>query len=284
MMTPNLPDTASVLKAPLGKEVSYPTQYSPQSLFPIARAENRVSLNITQTLPFMGVDIWNAYELSWLGPKGKPEVAIAQFQIPANSPNIIESKSFKLYLNSLNYARFDDMEAVKSTLEKDLSGGVGAKVQVQLLSPSQWDQKLETPPIGQCMDRLDITVDPELAPNASMLQANFVNSPIEEILYTNLLRSNCPVTGQPDWATLILQYKGPKIEEESLLTYLIAFRNHQEFHEHCVEKIFCDVKQHCQPSELSVYARYTRRGGLDINPFRTNFNAPWPFNIKLARQ
>jgi 7-cyano-7-deazaguanine reductase len=274
----------TVENAPLGKEVAYPTSYSPELLYPIARATNRALLNISGTLPFMGTDIWNAYELSWLGPRGKPEVAIAQFQIPANSPNIVESKSFKLYLNSLNYAKFSTILEVKKVLEDDLSKAVGAKIHVNLLTPDTWDS-LENPPIlGKCMDRLDVEIDPSRSPDATILKADFTSGQVEEQLYTHLLRSNCPVTGQPDWGTLIIQYKGPQIDEASLLTYLIAFRNHQEFHEHCVEKIFCDVKTYCRSTELSVYARYTRRGGLDINPFRTNFNAPWPFNRKLARQ
>ncbi len=275
---------ATVLNAPLGKEVVYPTTYSPELLYPISRSVNRKLLNFSGTLPFMGADIWNAYELSWLGPRGKPEVAIAQFQIPANSPFIIESKSFKLYLNSLNYAQFNDLLDVKAALENDLSQAIGTKIKVTLLTPEDWDKK-ETPPLlGKCMDRLDVEIDPSKAPDANILKADFTAGQVEETLYTNLLRSNCPVTGQPDWGTLIIQYKGPQIDEASLLTYIIAFRNHQEFHEHCVEKIFCDVKDKCQATELSVYARYTRRGGLDINPFRTNFNAPWPFNSKLARQ
>jgi 7-cyano-7-deazaguanine reductase len=275
---------STIVNAPLGKEVAYPTSYSPELLYPISRSVNRKLLNYSGTIPFMGADIWNAYELSWLGPRGKPEVAIAQFQIPANSPYIVESKSFKLYLNSLNYATFNDISDVKSALENDLSQAIGVKIKVTLLSPIDWDKRETQPLLGKCMDRLDIEIDPSNAPDASILKADFAAGQVEETLYTNLLRSNCPVTGQPDWGTLIIQYKGPLIDEASLLTYIIAFRNHQEFHEHCVEKIFCDVKDKCQATELSVYARYTRRGGLDINPFRTNFNAPWPFNTKLARQ
>lgn len=275
---------STVLNAPLGKEVAYPTTYSPELLYRISRSVNRKLLNFSGTLPFMGVDIWNAYELSWLGPRGKPEVAIAQFQIPANSPYIVESKSFKLYLNSLNYAKFHDISEVKDALENDLSQAIGTKIKVTLLTPEDWDKKETQPLLGKCMDRLDVEIDPSKAPDANILKADFDAGQVEETLYTNLLRSNCPVTGQPDWGTLIIQYKGPQIDEASLLTYIIAFRNHQEFHEHCVEKIFCDVKNKCQATELSVYARYTRRGGLDINPFRTNFNAPWPFNSKLARQ
>ena len=275
---------STIVNAPLGKEVAYPTSYSPELLYPISRSVNRKLLNYSGTIPFMGADIWNAYELSWLGPRGKPEVAIAQFQIPANSPYIVESKSFKLYLNSLNYAKFNDISDVKSALESDLSQAIGVKIKVTLLSPIDWDKRETQPLLGKCMDRLDIEIDPSKAPDATILKADFAAGQVEETLYTNLLRSNCPVTGQPDWGTLIIQYKGPLIDEASLLTYIIAFRNHQEFHEHCVEKIFCDVKDKCQATELSVYARYTRRGGLDINPFRTNFNAPWPFNTKLARQ
>lgn len=274
-----------LLQAPLGKEITYPNQYSPELLFPIARSESRKNLCFSQTLPFIGVDIWNAYELSWLGAKGKPEVAIAQIQIPASSPNIIESKSFKLYLNSLNYARFESVNALSLTLEADISKVIGAKIQIQLFVPKDWESLQSHPTfIGKCLDRLDLEIDPNIKPDDITIQTDLKAAQVEESLFTNLLRSNCPVTGQPDWATLLIHYKGSPIHEASLLSYLVAYRNHQEFHEHCVEKIFCDILQACKPSELSVYARYTRRGGLDINPFRTNFNAPWPTNIKLARQ
>jgi 7-cyano-7-deazaguanine reductase len=278
------PHSGKVEDAPLGKISSNPLKFNPELLFPIPRSTNRNLLSLGKTLPFMGVDIWNAYELSWLGLKNKPELAIAQFEIPFDSPNLIESKSLKLYFNSFNYANFADMDAVKQQIIQDLSDACGAKVRVFLMPPSEWVSLRLTEPAGVCLDRLDLEIHPEELPQAEWLSADFVAAPIEQVLFSNLLRSNCPVTGQPDWATIFIEYSGPSINEENLLRYLISFRNHQEFHEHCVEKIFCDIKQQCKPSRLSVYARYTRRGGLDINPFRTDSSSPWPKNMRLARQ
>ena len=282
----NNPDNSfgNVKDAPLGKISDNPEQYSPEILFPIPRSTNRALLSFGKTLPFMGVDIWNAYELSWLGIRGKPEVAIAQFEIPFDSPNLIESKSLKLYLNSLNHAIFNSSESVQQTICQDLSQAAGARVKVQLFSPTDWEKLSFEQMPGLSLDRLDISIDPKDQPTAAWLNADFSQAPIEQTLCSNLLRSNCPVTGQPDWASICIDYVGPSINEEGLLRYLIAFRNHQEFHEHCVEKIFCDIKMQCKPAKLSVYARYTRRGGLDINPFRTDSSSLSPKNIRLARQ
>jgi 7-cyano-7-deazaguanine reductase len=276
----------SLIDAPLGKTSENPNSYSPEILFPIPRLENRQTLGLSDLnkLPFFGIDIWNAYEISWLGNSGKPEVAIAQIQTPAESPFIFESKSLKLYLNSLNYARFGSIEDVQSIVSNDLSKAAGAKVSVKLTGPELWSKLKFKEFEGKLLDRLNIDIDPNLGPDSSWLSAKVDESPVEETLISNLLRSNCPVTGQPDWASIEIHYVGPEINEEGLLRYLIAFRQHQEFHEHCVEKIFCDIKSMCKPSKLSVYARYTRRGGIDINPFRTDFNAPWPDNIRQARQ
>lgn len=276
----------SLVDAPLGKTSENPNAYSPEILFPIPRSENRQTLGLADStkLPFFGVDIWNAYEISWLGLTGKPEVAIAQIQTPAESPFIFESKSLKLYLNSLNHSRFDSIENVQSIIAEDLSKAAGTKVSVKLSGPELWSKLKFKEFEGKLLDRLNIEIDPNLGPNSSWLNAKTDESPVEETLFSNLLRSNCPVTGQPDWASVQIHYVGPEINEEGLLRYLIAFRQHQEFHEHCVEKIFCDIKTMCKPSKLSVYARYTRRGGIDINPFRTDFNAPWPDNIRQARQ
>jgi 7-cyano-7-deazaguanine reductase len=282
-MTTN-PNSGKIEDAPLGKISSSPMQFNPELLFPIPRSTNRALLNCGATLPFIGVDIWNAYELSWLGPRNKPEVAIAQFDIPFDSPFLIESKSFKLYLNSLNYANFRDTQAIQSQLKTDLSQACGTSIQVQLFSPQEWKNLRLGEPEGRLLDRLDIAIFPEEPPDSMWLTADFDSAPIEQILYSNLLRSNCPVTGQPDWASIFIEYMGPAITEASLLRYLIAFRNHQEFHEHCVEKIFCDIKNQCKPLKLSVYARYTRRGGLDINPYRTDTTSAWPKNTRLARQ
>lgn len=276
----------SLADAPLGKTSENPNAYSPEILFPIPRSENRQTLSLADStkLPFFGVDIWNAYEISWLGLTGKPEVAIAQIQTPAESPFIFESKSLKLYLNSLNHSRFASIEEVQSIIAEDLSKAAGAKVSVKLSGPELWPKLKFKEFEGKLLDRLNLEIDPNLGPDKSWLSAKEDESPVEETLISNLLRSNCPVTGQPDWASVQIHYVGPEINEEGLLRYLIAFRQHQEFHEHCVEKIFCDIKAMCKPSKLSVYARYTRRGGIDINPFRTDFNAPWPENIRQARQ
>jgi 7-cyano-7-deazaguanine reductase len=271
--------------APLGKNSENPNQYSPDLLFPISRDENRAKLGIqSQSLPFFGVDIWNAYELSWLNAKGKPQLAIATFMVPANSPNIIESKSWKLYLNSLNNHRFHSNDELIDTLRKDLSKAAGATVTVQVHSPeSQSASGMKELP-GKLLDRLDLEINTSQKPTSDLLSSDPSLGLVEETLVTHLLRSNCPVTGQPDWASVQINYVGPTINEEGLLRYLIAFREHQEFHEHCVEKIFIDIKNKCRPSKLSVYARYTRRGGIDINPFRADYNAEWPDNKRHSRQ
>ena len=271
---------------PLGQATQYPDQYDPSLLFPIPRSENRLKLDIqpNQALPFVGVDIWNAFELGWLNKKGKPQIALAEFQIPADSPNMIESKSFKLYLNSLNSARFEDEAEVRERLITDLSAVAGSKITTRIHSTETVAKKGIQEMSGVLMDRLDIEIDPSLSADPSLLEVNESFGPIEQCLVSHLLKSNCPVTGQPDWASVQIRYQGRPILEEGLLRYLIGFRQKGEFHEHCVETIFCDIKRQCKPEKLSVYARYTRRGGLDINPFRTDHNAPWPDNTRHARQ
>jgi 7-cyano-7-deazaguanine reductase len=271
---------------PLGQASQYPDQYDPDLLFQIPRSENRLKLNIKQdqALPFVGVDIWNAFELSWLNAKGKPQIALAEFQIPADSPNMIESKSFKLYLNSLNNARFTDEQEVRERLIQDLSGAAGSKITARLQANETIAKKGIQEMGGVLLDRLDIEIDPHIPADPSLLSINEDFGPIEQCLVSHLLKSNCPVTGQPDWASVQIRYQGRPILEEGLLRYLIGFRQLGEFHEHCVETIFSDIKRECKPDKLSVYARYTRRGGLDINPFRTDHNAPWPENIRHARQ
>ena len=274
----------------LGQQSAYPNQYDPGLLFPIPRSENRKKLGIEEGshLPFLGVDLWNAFELSWLNPKGKPQIALAEFAIPAESPYMIESKSFKLYLNSLNQHRFDNIGAVRECLNRDLASALGGSLQIKLLDPSQIQDQKKYPSMqeldGQLLDRLDIEVNQTQIADPLLLSADQNSAPITQTLVSHLLKSNCPVTGQPDWASVQIYYQGRPIDEEGLLRYLIGFRQLGEFHEHCVEKIFCDVKRRCQPEKLSVYARYTRRGGLDINPFRADFNAAWPNNIRHARQ
>ncbi|WP_414450992.1 NADPH-dependent 7-cyano-7-deazaguanine reductase QueF [Burkholderia sp. 22PA0099] len=269
--------------SPLGKASAYTTAYDASLLFPIPRAGAREQIGIGAALPFFGTDIWNAYELSWVNARGKPQIAVATFFVPAESPNIVESKSFKLYLGSFAQTAFDSVDAVRDTLKRDVSAACGATVSVQLASPSAFAKlKLEELD-GQSLDRLDLDTD-IYHPDPSLLSASHDESPVEETLVSDLLKSNCPVTGQPDWGSVQVHYVGAPIDQAGLLRYLISFRNHTGFHEQCVERIFVDILRECRPVKLAVYARYTRRGGLDINPFRTNFNQPMPDNARTARQ
>jgi len=275
----NLPE-----HSPLGKTSAYRTDYAPELLFPIPRQGKRDELGLKGTLPFFGVDIWNGYELSWLNMRGKPQVAVARFTIPADSPNLIESKSFKLYLNSFNQTRLAGPDALKILLQQDLSAAAGASVHVTLTMQEDFEKLAMGELEGQLLDRLDIDVD-NYSPQPETLKANFDELPVEETLVSHLLKSNCLVTGQPDWGSVQISYYGPQIDQESLLKYLIGFREHNEFHEQCVERIFTDILRQCKPQHLTVYARYTRRGGLDINPWRTNFSsAQRPSNSRNARQ
>jgi 7-cyano-7-deazaguanine reductase len=269
--------------SPLGKTSAYQTQYAPDLLFPIARQGKRDELGLSGTLPFFGVDIWNAYELSWLNMRGKPQVAIAVITVPADSPNIIESKSFKLYLNSFNQTRLANSEALLALLRDDLSAGFGAPVHIALTEPDGFDKVKMGELDGLLLDRLDIEVD-QYSPAPALLTSARDGAPVEETLLSHLLKSNCLVTGQPDWASVQIHYVGPQIAQEGLLKYLIGFREHNEFHEQCVERIFTDILRQCAPSKLAVYARYTRRGGLDINPWRSNFSGARPLNLRTARQ
>ena len=270
--------------SPLGKTSAYVSEYEPGLLFPIARKEKRDELNLSGTMPFFGVDIWNAYELSWLNLRGKPQVALATITAPADSPNIIESKSFKLYLNSFNQTRLAGPDAVLELLCADLSAGFGAPVQVSLSLPPQFEALRFGQLEGVLLDRLDIEIN-QYQPDPSILFADNASATVEETLVSHLLKSNCLVTGQPDWGSVQIHYVGQPIDQESLLRYLIGFRQHNEFHEQCVERIFVDILRQCRPQKLAVYARYTRRGGLDINPWRSNFSsASKPSNLRLARQ
>ncbi len=275
--------TNTVDLSPLGKTSAYQTSYAPELLFPIARQQKRDELQLTGTLPFFGVDIWNAYELSWLNLRGKPQVAIATITAPADSPNIIESKSFKLYLNSFNQTRLADRNALLALLQQDLSNGFGAPVHITLLEPDGFETVRMGELDGLLLDRLDIEVE-QYSPSPALLRAASDGVPVDETLVSHLLKSNCLVTGQPDWASVQIKYVGPQIDQEGLLKYLIGFREHNEFHEQCVERIFVDILRQCAPQKLAVYARYTRRGGLDINPWRSNFSSPPPRNLRTARQ
>jgi 7-cyano-7-deazaguanine reductase len=276
--------TALADLSPLGKTSAYRTDYAPELLFPIPRQGKRDELQLTGQLPFFGVDIWNAYELSWLNLRGKPQVAVARITVPADSPNIIESKSFKLYLNSFNQTRLASPEAFKALLQQDLSKGFGAPVHIVLTLQDGFTTLQMGELDGVLLDRLDIEVD-GYSPAPQLLKVNHEDGPVEETLVSHLLKSNCLVTGQPDWASVQIHYVGPQIEQEGLLKYLIGFREHNEFHEQCVERIFMDVLRQCAPHKLAVYARYTRRGGLDINPWRSNFSTGRPpANLRNARQ
>jgi len=256
--------------SPLGRKSSYRSDYAPELLYPIPRSGKRAELGLTEDrLPFVGEDLWNAYELSWLGPRGKPEVALAQFRVPVASPQLIESKSLKLYLNSFNQTRVEDLETLRITIARDLSQAAGTIVAVSIESLSQRPQRTTDYPQGICLDALDIEVDC-YTPSPGLLRADTSHQVRNEQLYSHLLKSNCLVTGQPDWGMVVVRYSGAAIDRESLLRYVISFREHNEFHEQCVERIFTDIQRACAPQELAVWARYTRRGGLDINPFRAS--------------
>lgn len=268
----------SVEQSPLGRDVAYPDRFDPALLYPIPRRLGRAALAIdTRALPFVGHDRWHAYELSWLDARGKPQVATATFTVPAASPNLIESKSFKLYLNSCNGARFADGEALRARLVADLSAAAGAPVSMVFGLPPM----LAT--AGESIDALDIAIEAYGPPDAGLLSADAGDS-VEETLASALLKSNCPVTGQPDWADVAITYRGPRIDRAGLLRYLVSFRDHAEFHEQCVERLFSDLLTRCRPLQLSVQARYTRRGGLDINPWRALPGMPAPAASRSERQ
>nr|WP_010132758.1 NADPH-dependent 7-cyano-7-deazaguanine reductase QueF [Microbulbifer agarilyticus] len=254
---------------PLGQETRYESKYNPGLLHPIPRAVSRKQLGLHgQGLPFSGADEWWGFELSWLNPKGVPQVAVARFRFAASSPSMIESKSFKLYLNSLNQTEFASPDAVRETLEKDLSAAAGSDVAVTLFDVDDAALAVQVPR-GECLDGLDIEAR-TYEPDAALLKLKQGGEVVEETLFSHLLRSNCPVTGQPDWATVSIEYRGPALDRAGLLAYIISFREHQDFHEHCVERIYCDLQHLAAFAELTVCARYTRRGGLDINPLRTS--------------
>jgi 7-cyano-7-deazaguanine reductase len=275
--------------SPLGKASAYIDQYDASLLFPIPRKPKREEIGVLDAPPFFGADLWTAFELGWLNPRGKPQVAIAHCVVPAESPHIIESKSFKLYLNSFNNTRFADAQEVQSRLRADLSEAawrgqaVQSSVGVRLLAAEQFDREPLHELDGLSLDRLDIECS-HYQPAPQLLKAAHEEGPVSEVLVSNLLKSNCLVTGQPDWGSVQIRYTGAPIDQEGLLQYLVSFRNHNEFHEQCVERIFMDVWTRCRPLKLAVYARYTRRGGLDINPFRTSHPQGLPSNVRTARQ
>ncbi len=297
-----------ISSSPLGQKSAYADRYDPSLLFAIERQAKRLELGFDSNLPFQGEDIWNAYELSWLNQKGLPQVAVAEIRFSATSPSIVESKSFKLYLNSFNQTLFNSMDAVGECIQKDLSQVTQSQVVVRLFQLSDFDaysikqwqavcleQQTEAkhlkiddyqyrPELLQldCQALDGVAIDRQTAIDQSVMDSLDQTS-ISETLCSHLLKSNCLITHQPDWASLYIQYKGALINHQSLLAYIVSFRNHNEFHEQCVERIFADIMLRCQPQELTVYARYTRRGGLDINPWRSNHLSKMD-NCRLIRQ
>lgn len=274
-MNPNRPETSQ-----LGRETAYPDRYDAGLLFPIPRQSARDAIGIAgDALPFIGFDAWNAYELSWLDARGKPRVAVARITVPADSPNLIESKSFKLYLNSFNAERIASQAALAERLCQDLSDAAGAPVNLQFGLPPMAPIAADS---HESIDDIEIDIDDYGPPNPAYLSIS--DAIVQQALSSHLLKSNCPVTGQPDWATVIIRYHGARIDPAGLLRYLVSFRNHREFHEQCVERIFIEIMQHCRPQQLSVEARYTRRGGLDINPWRATPGYPPPVAQRDLRQ
>jgi len=280
----NLPEQSG-----LGQATTYPDRLDATLLYPIARSLSRAELGLGASLPFMGADLWTAFELSWLNLRGKPQVAIAHLTVPCESTHLIESKSLKLYLGSLANTRFADAAEVKQRLRADLSeaawrgGPVQSSVGVRLIGFDQFDREPIHELDGQCLDRLDLECE-RYTPAPELLRSATDEQPVTEVLTSNLLRSNCPVTGQPDWGSVQISYFGPQIDPAGLLRYIVSFRQHTGFHEQCVERMFVDIWQRCRPHKLSVYARYTRRGGLDINPFRSSCPQALPANTRTARQ
>lgn len=279
-MASNINKNAILNNLSLGKITEYRETYAPELLQGVPRSLNREEIDLFDALPFTGVDRWTGYELSWLNPKGKPQVAILQCEVPASSANLIESKSFKLYLNSFNQTQYKSLEQVQSVIQQDLSLCAQAQVKVHLVSPRDFSSLVMSTLQAVSIDELDIEIN-EYQLNPALLSTQ--DEWLEESLCSDLLKSNCLITNQPDWGSVFIRYKGKKICHESLLRYLISFRKHNEFHEQCVERIFCDIMHYCAPEQLTVYARYTRRGGLDINPFRSNFESIYP-EFRLARQ
>ena len=274
----------------LGKPTAFAERYDPALLFPIERSLGRGELGIATSLPFVGVDYWTAYELSWLDARGKPQVAIAELTMPAESPRLIESKSLKLYLNGFAATRMDSADALVTVIARDLEAATGAVVMVQMRAVAGGGAPAIVELGGDGIDGLESAIDDYGPPNATHLicinaiSSDGADDSLDETLVSHLLKSNCPVTGQPDWASVQIRYRGARIDRAGLLRYLLSYRCHSGFHEQCVERIFCDIATRCAPRKLSVYARYTRRGGIDINPYRATAGMPPPPSIRGARQ
>ena len=269
------------LKLPLGRDTDYPDKYEPQVLYPILRERSRGPLGLSGDLPFRGMDIWNAWELTWLGDGNLPAVATAEIRVSADSPSIVESKSLKLYLGSFAMSRFSSSVELVGAITKDLSACVGSRVDVKLAPVVRTEARRVSRLAGSCLDTMAVTCsDWEVNPDLLLADRNTM---VAEDLHSHLLRSLCPVTSQPDIGSLQISYRGPKIDRASLLRYIVSYRQHRDFHEACVERMFVDLMSQCAPVELTVHARFQRRGGLDINPFRSN-TAELPLNLRLWRQ
>lgn len=270
----------------LGRKTEYDQSYNPDRLYPIPRADKRKEIGIdSDRLPFSGFDCWNHYEVSWLNEKGKPIVATAEIYYDCTSPLIVESKSLKLYFNSFNQSKFKSINEVENIIKKDLEEAIDSEVTVVIkqIGKSQSNLSILHEKFdGECIDDIDVECT-KYTVHADYLSTS--NEQVQEILYSDLLKSNCLVTNQPDWGSVQIIYKGNKINREGLLRYLVSFRNHNEFHEQCIERIFIDIMRYCKPDELTIYGRYTRRGGLDINPYRSTKNASFKdMNYRLLRQ
>jgi len=285
----DFPASPGLADAPLGRATAYVDTYDPGLLCPLPRAPKRAEIGIDGVPPFTGADLWTAFELSWLNERGKPQVALAHVTVPAETPNLVESKSFKRYLNSFNQTCFTDADAVRERLRADLTEALwrgserAGSIGVRLRLPHEWAAEAVGALPGLSLDRLDVECT-HYQPAPELLRADPDQPPVEEVLASDLLKSNCLVTGQPDWGSVQIAYSGAPIDQAGLLRYLVSFRQHQAFHEQCVERIFMDIWTRCRPVRLSVYARYTRRGGLDINPWRTSHPQQPPANVRNARQ
>ena len=268
-------------RSPLGKATEYPDRYDPSLLFRIARSEQRKEIGLAGGLPFHGVDLWTAYEISWLDDHGKPQFAVGRVAVPADSPAIVESKSLKLYLGAFAQERLPGIAALKRKIADDLEHVCGAHVEVALVPSARFGALALKALPGESLDRLEIPID-LYEPAPEMLAAG--GAKVAETLSSALFRSNCPVTGQPDYADVLVRYRGPRIDRAGLLRYLVSYREHAAFHESCVERIFVDVLRRCRPDALTVYARFLRRGGIDINPFRSNFESAPAVTARTPRQ
>ena len=267
----------------LGQNTEYKSQYDASLLQPVPRRLNREGLGIVEQQPFnQGADVWTCYELSWLNSNGLPQVAIADVEIDFKSENLIESKSFKLYLNSFNQTKFASIKEVEETIAKDLNQCASGQVSVKIHKLADYTNQPIMNFAGECIDEQEIQIDSYAFSN-QYLENVAEGEIVEETLVSHLLKSNCLITSQPDWGSVQIHYIGKQLNREKLLRYLVSFREHNEFHEQCVERIFTDLMQFAKPEKLTVYARYTRRGGLDINPFRSNFESV-PANLRMARQ